>query len=326
MKIFIPFSIRDIGGTTTFVQNFSAALKKQGYDILKKPSLDFSVLFIVADCSLWYPFLAKILGKRIIQRLDGVYHPATPFGRWYWIYNIKMQIIHNYLADTVIYQSQFSRDCCERFLGRTRAKKTCIIYNGVDLDAIPVKQDFSSHFPIKLLTFAKFRRRDQIEPLLESVKCLNPQKYTFEIFGSYTENLRHLFKDLPSNIVFHGKKPHSDLLGILHQYDIFLFSDQSACPNSVLEAMAAGLPVIAYDRGSINELVQNTVSGEVALLPTHNPFHEQYPFQKVSYQEMTAKVLKVANNLKNYKQAARRRTIENYDLHNMLTHYLHVIL
>ena len=137
MKIFIPFEIKDIVGTATFAQKFSDTARSNSVEVSNKFSLSFDTLFIVADCSLWYPIIAKVFKKRIVQRLDGVYHPATPAGKWYPLYNLKMQIIHNFLADVVIYQSEFSKVSCETFLGRTRAGKTTIIYNGVDTEKIP---------------------------------------------------------------------------------------------------------------------------------------------------------------------------------------------
>ena len=299
MKIFLPFKIKDIGGTATFAQKFSDAAKDNGIDVSNKFSLDFDTLFIIADCSLWYPIIVKLLRKKIVQRLDGVYHPATPAGKWYPLYNLKMQIIHNFLANVVIYQSEFSKASCEKFLGKTRAEKTTIIYNGVDTEKIPsriITQPEDS--TIKLLTFAKFRRRDQIEPIIKSVKLLDPKKFTLEIYGSYTENLKSLFENLPKNIKFQGKKANEELLQILHRYDIFLFSDQSACPNSVLEAMAAGLPTVAFDRGSISELIKSGYNGQiVSIKKNSDPFVDTYPFEESQYSIFSEAIRKTSESL-----------------------------
>lgn len=322
MKIFLPFTIHDIGGTVTFAKMFTAAMTRLGHTVSSIPSSDFDIIFIIADCPLWHVFLAKLLRKRIVQRLDGVYHPATPYGKWYWLYNLKMKIIYNHFADTVIYQSKFSKESCARFLGRTRARKTAIIYNGVDLDAIPAKKELSLHSPIKLLTFAKFRRRDQIEPLLESVKLLDSKKYTFEIYGSYTDNLKHLFDNLPPNIIFQGKKQHEDLLKILHQYNIFLFSDQSACPNSVLEAMAAGLPVVAFDRGSIPELIKSGYNGEaISLQKGSQSFSHSYPFTKRDIRVFTKLINTIGVSFPQYSKNSMEISYKYFSLSRMIREY-----
>lgn len=325
MRVSLPFKIKNIGGTATFAQNFSNAARKQGMRVSNKFSSDFDVLFIITDCSLWYPLIAKLLKKKIVQRLDGVYHPATPAGKWYPLYNLKMQIIHNFLADVVIYQSEFSKLSCETFLGKTGALQTAIIYNGVDTDKIPKKTipRPGDPFPIRLITYAKFRRHDQIEPIIESVKLLDPKRFTLDIYGSYTDNLASLFKNLPENILFQGKKSNEDLLKTLCRYDIFLFSDQSACPNSVLEALAAGLPVVAFDRGSIPELIKPGYNGEIAnIKDKSDPFAENYPFNSLQFQSLSIKIQEIVKDLPSY--SLRAKTIDSkFQIGKMTELYIH---
>ncbi|MFZ1655191.1 MAG: glycosyltransferase family 4 protein [Candidatus Moraniibacteriota bacterium] len=323
MKILLPFEIKDIGGTATFAAKFRDRVSFNGHTVLNHFQWKFDTLFIIADCPLWIPMYAKLTGKKVVQRLDGVYHLATPAGRLYPIYNLKMRLIHNFLADAVIYQSQFSKDCCEKFLGETAAKQTTIIYNGVDVEKIP-RRDTSLPIrkPIKLLTFAKFRRRDQIEPILESVKLLGPESYSLDIYGSYTENLQSLFESLPDNIRFMGKQTNETMLQLLSQYDIFLFSDQSACPNSVLEAMAAGLPTIAFSRGSIPELIESGYNGEIVAIREHSdPFTDSYPFAERQYAMFADAVTAVTNDIVILSTNSHERTESRYNLPAMIRSY-----
>lgn len=325
MKIFVPFTIKDIGGTATFVEKFSRKIIESGSVVTHAFSRDFDILFIVADCPIRYPILAKLLGKKVVQRLDGIYHRATPAGRLYPLYNLKMQIIHNWLADTVIYQSEFSKLSCEKFLGKTRAKRTTIIYNGVEIPT-PKHRDRSRNDSdqIRLVTFAKFRRRDQIEPLIESVKLLDPQKYVFDIYGSYTDNLTTTFSRLSSspNIRFLGKLPNSELLERISEHDIFLFSDQSACPNSVLEALAANLPVIAFDRGSISELIESGYNGQIVdIKKNSDPFMDTYPFEESQYSLFSEAIRKTSENLDTFIRNGSR-VQQRFHLSEMIGKYL----
>lgn len=301
MKIFVPFAIKDIGGTATFVEKFSRKIFERGSVVTHEFSRDFDILFIVSDCPIYYPILAKLFRKKVVQRLDGIYHRATPAGRLYPLYNLKMQIIHNWFADTAIYQSEFSKLSCEKFLGKTRAKRTAIIYNGVEIPTTEHRDHSKNDFDqIRLVTFAKFRRRDQIEPLIESVKLLDPKKYTFDIYGSYTDNLISTFSCLSSspNIRFLGKFPNSELLERISEHDIFLFSDQSACPNSVLEALAANLPVIAFDRGSISELIESGYNGQIVdIKKNSDPFMDIYPFEESQYSLFSEAIRETSENI-----------------------------
>lgn len=322
MKILLPFEIKDIGGTATFASKFRSEAIKAGHEVISRFYYNFDVLFIIADCPIWIPIYAKLARKKVVQRLDGVYHPATPAGRLYPLYNLKMWFIHRFLADTVVYQSKFSQHSCERFLGKTRAEHTTIIYNGVDVEKIPARDPVSTNRPTKLVTFAKFRRRDQIEPLLESVKRLDPSLFSFDIYGSYTENLRPLFENLPSNTRFIGKRQNEAMLKLLSEYDIFLFSDQSACPNSVLEAMAAGLPTVAFERGSIPELIESGYNGKIIPVRTgSNAFADSYPFDEPQYVMFERAIVETTNNLPELTTHSRKLAATRYGLPAMTQSY-----
>ncbi len=322
MKILLPFEIKDIGGTATFATMFRDRVSVNGHTVLDHFQHEFDSLFIIADCPLWIPMYAKLTGRKVVQRLDGVYHPATPAGRLYPLYNLKMWFIHRFLADTVIYQSKFSQHSCELFLGKTGAKHTTIIYNGVDTEKIPTRNPSVTGQPTKLITFAKFRRRDQIEPILESVKLLNPESYSLDIYGSHTENLRSLFTGLPDNICFMGKQENQTILQLLSQYDIFLFSDQSACPNSVLEAMAAGLPTVAFGRGSIPELIESGYNGEVVSLQKNFlSFSHSYPFEKADFGAFAKSISAAAGNTSYYSKNSIIVSHERFALQRMMERY-----
>lgn len=322
MRILLPFEIKDIGGTATFAAKFRDRVSANRHIVLDRFQSEFDILFIIADCPLWIPVYAKLMGKKVVQRLDGVYHPATPAGRLYPLFNLKMWFIHRFLADTVVYQSKFSQHSCERFLGKTGAEHTTIVYNGVDVEKIPARNQVSAGRPTKLITFAKFRRRDQIEPIVESVKRLDPEAFSLDIYGSYTENLRPLFESLPGNIRFMGKRQNEAMLKLLSAYDIFLFSDQSACPNSALEAMAAGLPTVAFERGSIPELVESGYNGKIVSIREHSdPFADSYPFAERQYAMFADAVTAAAGDIPILSANSRERVQARYDLPAMIRSY-----
>src|SRR3989344_1936097 len=195
MKILIPYRPYAIGGPITFLNAMSAALHRQGHTIATTFTLDFDRLLILDSCPLWYPLYAKVQGKKIIQRLDGVYYPALPWphSHTYVLKNLGKQMIHNYLADHIIYQSEFSRRACRTMLGKPHGTWS-VIYNG----APPARKTAASAAPgagktpgvlastpgvkevpggspaggIKLVTHTSFRDPEQIVPLARAIKHL----------------------------------------------------------------------------------------------------------------------------------------------------------
>ena len=57
-------------------------------------------------------------------------------------------------------------------------------------------------------------------------------------------------------VVAHPPQDMQGVARLLRQAHIYIFSDGNPpCPNAVLEAVASGLPVVAFDSGSMAELL-----------------------------------------------------------------------
>jgi glycosyltransferase involved in cell wall biosynthesis len=67
---------------------------------------------------------------------------------------------------------------------------------------------------------------------------------------------------LNDRVVFTG--PREDVASVLSALDVFvLTSHTEGLPNAVMEAMAAGLPVVATRAGGTDELVEEAVTGHL---------------------------------------------------------------
>ena len=96
----------------------------------------------------------------------------------------------------------------------------------------------------------------------------------FYIIGNGPEknNLENLSKDLKiqNNVIFTGYLFGNDLNKQLNDCDIFLTPSKSEnMPLSVLEAMSAGLPILAVSSLGMNEIIKNNENG--FLLPPDDP-------------------------------------------------------
>jgi len=94
----------------------------------------------------------------------------------------------------------------------------------------------------------------------------------------------------------------------------------AACPNSVIEAMACGLPVVAFQTGALPEMVKG---GAGRLVPYGGDPWKLEPPDLSALAEAGAQVL---SDQPSYRKAARRRAEEAFDLEHMVDQYLHVLL
>jgi glycosyltransferase involved in cell wall biosynthesis len=93
----------------------------------------------------------------------------------------------------------------------------------------------------------------------------------------------------------------------------------AACPNSVIEALACGLPVLAFDTGALPELV-NGDSGRIVPYGG-NPWQLDPP----DLDALTEAAMKVLNNQQHYRHGARAQAEAKFGLEKMVDEYVQVL-
>jgi glycosyltransferase involved in cell wall biosynthesis len=142
-----------------------------------------------------------------------------------------------------------------------RADRTVVIYNGVPLD-VPRRGAHTG--PATLLSVGRLRAPKDFVTLVRAMAALEPGAARLRIAGDGPDR-----PALEAEIDRLGLTERVELLGtrddvpeLLAGSDVFvLASDSEGLPMSVLEAMAAGLPVVASAVGGIPELVRDGETG-----------------------------------------------------------------
>jgi glycosyltransferase involved in cell wall biosynthesis len=105
--------------------------------------------------------------------------------------------------------------------------------------------------------------------------CAGEFEFTLDVYGP-VDAVSEPFLKRPY-VRHRGKVSNETVRESLADYHALVFTQLCApCPNTVIEAVAAGLPVIAYDSGAIRELTpfnQSLIAGTRTAL-----FHELADF------------------------------------------------
>ena len=97
--------------------------------------------------------------------------------------------------------------------------------------------------------------------MAEIGKHLDANKITIDVYGEMNNDVsKDVFKDIKA-INYRGAYDGFDSLPV-DKYDMLLYTSLSdGMPNVILEAAAAGLPIIASDDGGVGEFVQDGKTG-----------------------------------------------------------------
>jgi glycosyltransferase involved in cell wall biosynthesis len=165
------------------------------------------------------------------------------------------------LTTTVICVSESEREA--GLAARTcSADRTVVIPNAVEVGSAPQASPNGS--PMRIISVGRFAPPKDFGTLLRAVAGLQGDGVVTTLLGDGPH--RRLLESeiaelgLAGSVTLAGDVP--DVAARLAEADVFVLSSRSeGMPISVLEAMAAGLPVVATDVGGLREVVDDAVTG-----------------------------------------------------------------
>ena len=276
-------------------------------------------------------------GVRIVQRLDGMnwLHRRRRTGLRHFLKaeygNVLLSLIRIHLADSIVYQSNFSQGWWERQRGPTRASHT-VIYNGVDLQVYHPEgphqrpQDRSRILLVEGNLGGGYETG--LETALQMAQMLNSRTVTANlppvevmVVGHVSSSLVHHFQSHSSiPLVFTGLVPPQAIPEIDRSAHVLFAADiNAACPNSTIEALACGLPVISFDTGALPELVDARAGCVVPY--GGDPWRLEPP----DLQSLADGAIQVLGDQALYREGARRRAEALFSLDRMVASYLEAL-
>lgn len=196
--------------------------------------------------------MARLLGKEYLVALRGSDVPGYN-SRFTWHYRILKPVLRSVWqsSEAVVPNSKGLRDLAKD----TADMEMKVIPNGVDTENFSPQE--ANNENLKLLTVARLVERKRVQDIINALERVEAELVIVGE-GPQKEALEKLAesKGVREKVEFKGRLEHSDLPSIYSSADVFVLpSLNEGMSNTVLEAMASGLPVIVTDTGGTEELV-----------------------------------------------------------------------
>ncbi len=314
------------GGPGTFQVRLTDIVTNNGYEVVfSEDKIQPDVVFVIGGSKkLWWIWRAKRKGAKVLHRLDGLNWRHRYDGSRFQvriaaeIRNMLLMIVRNYLADVVIYQSDFIKSWWYRVYGPAKCQEH-IIHNGTNLEKFSPNSESQASTPQVLCVEGSIQDNTATLKVLDTVaKGIESNTLSAELVlcGSVSEGIREALAQC-KQVSIKGKVPRQEMPDIFRRAAVFLVLEiNPPCPNAVIEALASGLPVVGYDTGALAELVPPD-AGVLVDYKT-DPWNLDEP----DTSQLVSAIQRVLDNLQHYQAGARRAAEQRYNMQDVTAKYL----
>ncbi|HEV2581639.1 MAG TPA: glycosyltransferase family 4 protein [Ktedonobacteraceae bacterium] len=285
-----------------------ALARERGYDLLQA--------FYASVAGFPTVYAAELLGIPSVVSIRGndliadVFHPQW-FAQLVWALQHTTQL-------TAVSREGLER---ARVLCSSPAKGRVILNSVRPQDFLDGVQELALSRPV-IGSLAVFRAKKGMEVLLSAFRLLLeriPSAHLLLVGYVVPTEQRH-FDELVAKYGLEGKFtltggiPHNESLRYLRAMDVFAFTSlHDGCPNAVLEAMLAGLPIVAASSGALPDMIEH---GREGLLVQ--------PGSAMELCEAIERIVGDGEMGKAFGERARERVLRQFTLQRELREYVEV--
>lgn len=335
-RICLTPAVSGTGGMVSFRYKLTAGLEARGFTVtndLADPALE-AVLVIGGTRHLSALRQVKTRQVRLVQRLDGInwlqrkrFTGIRHFIRAE-VGNYLQNTIRKSLADHIVYQSRFAQGWWQDWYGVAKVPAS-VIYNGVDLVRYSPSGRSDRPANVHRLLVVEGNLGGGYDAGLENAIALAQTLQQQHNLPMELMVVGQVSSDLKSNwdkrtvipINWKGVLPADRIPEVDRSSHLLFAADlHPACPNSVIEALACGLPVAAFATGSIRELVPDD-SGAISPYGS-----DPWKLGAADIPALAHKAAGLLNHPDPFRKAARMQAQRAFDLDKMVAAYISVLL
>ena len=336
----------------SFQHRLAAGLSARGlevcFDLADHPY--GAVLVIGGTRQLAGLWRARRKGIPIVQRLDGMnwlHKRRCPgkAGSSLRLYlrseygNRLLVLIRSRLASRIVYQSQFVRGWWERDHGASPSPSV-VIYNAADLAVFSphgsgnppadhcrlllVEGSLTGGYELGLefaVDLAEYLGQLQLPFPSRQIELVIVGRVSPENKQRWERKMQNEAGEGRVWLSWFGVARREQIPEIDRSAHLLYSADiNSACPNSVIEALACGLPVVAFDTGALSELV-TVESGRVV------PYGgDPWCLEPPDIEGLAAAASEILHQRDRFRKGARQRAEQAFDMDRMVEAYITTLL